>query len=167
MSEKIAFRLYETEYVPETTGVGCAEHNDPECLCDVIVSDPVPIRFNTSEVMFGSSAHAAGGDDLYDWACLTLGAYDAFMVYDAERRAAEAAAERYARRADWLPNQEWSTAEHPVFCVNGHEYTYENTYINRNKETGLIRMRGCRICRRKVSSENYHRRQARKKAQNV
>ena len=30
-------------YRPAPSGVGCAVHDDPECLCDVVVGTPVPI----------------------------------------------------------------------------------------------------------------------------
>lgn len=63
------------------TGVGCAEHNDPRCLCDVHVTTPVPDDAIT--VTFSGLAKQAMGvsevseRNFYQWAELVLGMSDA------------------------------------------------------------------------------------------
>jgi len=70
-------------YEPDETGVGCAEHHDATCLCDVIVTDPVPIRFalgrDKGSVLFSESVSAVHPvrDELIPHLCLLLGVYDA------------------------------------------------------------------------------------------
>ncbi len=50
------------EYANSVVEVGCAEHADPTCLCDVIVTDPVPIRYplgsDRSAVLFSATVNA-------------------------------------------------------------------------------------------------------------
>jgi hypothetical protein len=50
------------EYADAVVAVGCAEHADPTCLCDVIVTDPVPIRYplgsDRSAVLFSATVNA-------------------------------------------------------------------------------------------------------------
>lgn len=50
------------QYMDSADGVGCEQHSDPACLCDVIVTDPVPIRYplgnDKSAVLFSQTVNA-------------------------------------------------------------------------------------------------------------
>lgn len=69
-------------YVPMETGVGCAEHGNPACLCDVVIEDPCKVLCATDEILMGRvSAEImdginATGADLAEWACNMLALYD-------------------------------------------------------------------------------------------
>lgn len=56
------------------TGVGCAEHSDPSCLCDVVVTDPVQIQPTYDYPYADLSADDAG---TLDWWLHVLAMHDA------------------------------------------------------------------------------------------
>ena len=63
---------------PYESGVGCAEHDDPTCLCDVVLGEPVPILTETRHRFWDMALHELDDDvvsdrNLYDAACIVLG----------------------------------------------------------------------------------------------
>jgi hypothetical protein len=76
--------VFVKSYRFEETGVGCKAHDDPECLCDVVISEPVEVKhslgFHSDAVLFSNTAHRK---KLPVRACLethmgmVLGLYDA------------------------------------------------------------------------------------------
>lgn len=67
------------------TGVGCAEHSDPTCLCDVVVGTPVPIAPSTVPFMFedtvleGLGEYGANARNIYEIASALLGLHETFV----------------------------------------------------------------------------------------
>jgi hypothetical protein len=59
-------------YQFDETGVGCANHGLPSCLCDVTLDTVRPILYATDEVRFGSFA-CERSDTFHEWAELLLG----------------------------------------------------------------------------------------------
>lgn len=61
------------------TGVGCAKHNKPECLCDVNVSEETPVT-TQGELMFSTLATKVHGhptkENFVDWASTLLGCFE-------------------------------------------------------------------------------------------
>jgi hypothetical protein len=63
---------------PYESGVGCAEHNDPTCLCDVVLGEPVAILTETRHRFWDMALHELDDDvvssrNLYDAASIVLG----------------------------------------------------------------------------------------------
>lgn len=67
------------------TGVGCAEHSDPACLCDVVVGTPVPIAPPTVPFMFedtildGLNEYGANARNIYEIASVLLGLHETYV----------------------------------------------------------------------------------------
>jgi len=68
----------------EETGVGCEAHDDPTCLCDVVITKPVEVKhslgFHPNAVLFSDTAHRRGAltcDGLEAHMSVVLGIYDA------------------------------------------------------------------------------------------
>jgi len=65
----------------EPSGVGCLEHADPECLCDVLIQQVLSVDYG-SNVLFGALALQMIGSEflevsnIYRWAAVMLGMYD-------------------------------------------------------------------------------------------
>lgn len=63
------------------TGVGCKAHDDPACLCDVVIT--APVADDAFTVSFSGLAKQAMGatrvseGNFYEWASLVLGMHDA------------------------------------------------------------------------------------------
>jgi len=75
-------------YRMRETAVGCAEHSDPDCLCDVIIDKPAPIY--RGPLMMSSIALDAIDADMVDrrniveFYCALLGAYELYCRTVAE-----------------------------------------------------------------------------------
>lgn len=64
-------------YRPTSSGVGCAVHNDPTCLCDVVLGEQVPI-LRTEHKFHKLALHELGDDtvserNLYEFFSIVLG----------------------------------------------------------------------------------------------
>lgn len=87
VSSPVAWHGFDAEHLPRyqftETGVGCATHNDPTCLCDVNVT--LPVTMNAEAIMFGALAKQALHIDVvdetvvYEFASLMLGMYDTYQ----------------------------------------------------------------------------------------
>ena len=65
----------------EETGEGCEAHADPNCLCDVVISQPVAVKFGFTDVLFGTQAALMAGPvdtphAVVDWAARAMSWYD-------------------------------------------------------------------------------------------
>jgi hypothetical protein len=63
---------------PYESGVGCADHDDPTCLCDVVLGEPAPILVGARHRFWDLALHELDDDvvsnrNLYDAACIVLG----------------------------------------------------------------------------------------------
>lgn len=72
--------LKDLRYEPYETGVGCAEHDDPACLCDVHISEPVDISVSTRQYDWADVPGVPHGT--YDWWCSILGRSDAYSTLE-------------------------------------------------------------------------------------
>lgn len=85
------------------TGVGCAVHGDPTCLCDVVVGTPTPIDTHHG-LTFGTLAVKAVGklsaETFHEFASVLLGCADAYMelVVDAPSRQSHETPNEFSRR---------------------------------------------------------------------
>ena len=67
-------------YRPAPSGVGCAVHGDPECLCDVVVGTPVPI-IRTGHKFHNIVLHELNDDtvsdrNLHEFFSIVLGLFE-------------------------------------------------------------------------------------------
>lgn len=67
-------------YRPAPSGVGCAVHADPDCLCDVVIGTPVPI-IRTGHKFHNIVLHELGDDmvserNLHEFSSIVLGLFE-------------------------------------------------------------------------------------------
>lgn len=67
-------------YRPAPSGVGCAVHNDPECLCDVVLGEQVPI-LRTEHKFHDIALHELNDDtvserNLHEFFSIVLGLFE-------------------------------------------------------------------------------------------
>lgn len=72
--------LSELRYEPVETGVGCAEHADPACLCDVVVTEPVQIAVSTCDYEYAALSDEPQGS--HGWWLNILAVHDALTGID-------------------------------------------------------------------------------------
>lgn len=70
--------LHLLRYDTYETGVGCADHGDPECLCDVHVTEPVQVACSTGDYEWADLSRLRHGT--VDWWRSILGVHDAMHV---------------------------------------------------------------------------------------
>lgn len=73
-------------YEFQETGVGCAAHNDPACLCDVIINEPVEVECTSiqfqSIALQAVDAKTVSERNIYDFARYLLGGYERLKYLD-------------------------------------------------------------------------------------